>query len=296
MAWCPSCRQEYVDTIKRCADCGTELVASLAEVAAAEAKRAAAAPPVTLTAPAEMLAGISRWLEQSRVPVERAEGRDELLIPGAVADQVEAALGGIADVEREGDRIRVLGPREDREPELPADPTIVNRSTEEIAADPSALVPKVLALFTSPSARARRWALDRLLELESRGVVTLADNLLWLVRQRFRTALFGAAKELADAPPAGLAVAIAAQLRTLDERTLPLALHLLTQIPDRALVETVLPFLQHDDPDVRAEADEVLMSAAGFDARFDAEAEPREREQAIQRWRDWIAKHPRARS
>ena len=32
MPWCPKCRNEYVEGITRCADCGSELVDSLNEV------------------------------------------------------------------------------------------------------------------------------------------------------------------------------------------------------------------------------------------------------------------------
>ena len=32
MPWCPKCRNEYVEGITRCADCGSELVDSLKEV------------------------------------------------------------------------------------------------------------------------------------------------------------------------------------------------------------------------------------------------------------------------
>ena len=31
MAWCPKCENEYVEGIKVCADCGTELVENLEE-------------------------------------------------------------------------------------------------------------------------------------------------------------------------------------------------------------------------------------------------------------------------
>ncbi len=291
MAWCPSCRQEYVDTIVKCADCGAPLVADLSALdrvrASAEADRV-----VRIVAPPATLAALEPWLAQAKVPSRLRDGAVGLEIPAAAADQVEAALSASAEIEREGDEIRIVGPRKDEEAALPADPAIVEKTLDQLAADPAGTVPKLAALFTAPSPRARKWALAQLFALQERRVVALADVVLWLVRQGYRKALFGLGNELADAPPAGLALRVAGELAQLEPPALLLALHLLASLRDRAVIAAVIPLLDHRDPDVRAEADEVLMSATGFDARFDAEAEPGERARAIHLWREWIGRNP----
>jgi hypothetical protein len=290
MPWCPNCRQEYTDVVKTCAECGAALVADLA---AADAARAAAAERfVTVVAPAPMLAALGPWLAQAQVPARKLPDRDALSIPAAHAERVQAALEQQAEVEVEEDEIRVLGPRQDLEPQLPVDPEIVKKSTDELAAARGESIPKVLALFAAGTPRARKWALGQLQALEQRQVIALHEIVLWLAREGFRKPLFGLAADLAEIRPAGLAARLAAELAAATAPAALLLLHVLVQLRDRTVASRVLPLLSHDDPDVRAEADEVLMSATGFDARFEADAEPKEREQAIHLWREWIAKNP----
>ena len=298
MPWCPKCRQEYTDAVKRCGDCGVDLVEDLASAGVAD--DVSGPRSVRIVAASAMLAGLESWLGRLGIPFRRIpDGGPEadqgaIEIPEEFADRVEAAIAATAEVERDGDEIRVLGPRADQEPELPSDPAVVNLGADELAADPAGLVPKLLALFVTPAPRPRRRALDQLEELERRGVVKLSDLVLWLAREGYRRPLFGLAATLADEPRPGIAERVAAGLETLPPRGLALALHVLAQLGDVAVAKRVLPLLEHADADVRAEADEVLMSASGIDVQFDAEAEPAVRERAIQQWRDWIARNVRA--
>jgi len=301
MPWCPVCRQEYVVTVARCADCDAELVADLSAARAAagaavedgEGSAGVAEGVVRVLGPGAMVAALVPWLEQARVPVRRLADSDGVEIPAAFADRVAAALENSAEIERGAGEIRVIGPPRDREPELPDDPSILERSLDEIAADPAGMVPRVLALFATPAPRARRWARERLLELEARGTVTLADLALWLAREGYRSALRGFAGAFAEAPPPGLCSRVAAELPRLETGALHLALELLGRLPDRSVADRVLPLLRHADPDVRSEADDVLISLSGIDVRFDAEAEPGARERSIQLWREWIERDAR---
>jgi len=293
MPWCPKCRQEYLDTVKSCAECGATLVADLSVIHAAEARQQEAQRErvVRIVGPEPMLAGIAQWLERSELPFDRVE--DGLGVPAVFAERVAAILESSADLEREGDVIRVLGPATGREPQLPSDPEIVRRSLDELAVDPAGSVPKLLALFAGEAPRPKRWAAAQLLALERRNVVALGDVVVWLAREGYRKPLFGLVEEVADAPPPGLAARVAAELPRLDTHGLLLALHVLTRLPDRKVVKSVLPLLAHEDAEVRVEADEVLMSATGFDVQFDAEADARVRERAIRQWRAWIAENVR---
>src|SRR5262245_50541341 len=202
MPWCPKCRQEYLATVTSCADCGTALVADLAAIDAAAVQ--GQERMVRILAPEKMLPGILTWLERSQVPVVRLEDAEGIGIPVAFADRVATVLEGSADLERNGDEIRVLGPATGQEPQLPSDPEIVRRSLEELAADPGGNIPKVLALFATDAPRSRRWAAEKLRALEQTRVVALGDVAVWLAREGYRKPLFGMAEAFAESPPSGL--------------------------------------------------------------------------------------------
>lgn len=288
MPWCGPCRSEYREGMTRCADCGAELVNDLAQWDAAQ-RAAAAARVLRIVAPGGTIAALAAWLEPRRIP-SRREADGSLLVPLGAAEAIEAQLMQVAEFERVGDVLHVYGARQDLEPELRPDPAWLARSPDELAADLPAALDGLVALFASPSPRHHAQATQRLAALEAAGRVDCANLFVAAARQHVRRPLYAWAAQLAAAPPAGFAgrlVAAAAQAPTAVAIVL---LHAAAQLRDPAVAPLALPLLEHADGEVREEADELLVSLAGFDVGFDADAEPADRARAIALWREWIAK------
>jgi hypothetical protein len=285
MSWCPKCRNEYMEEARRCADCEVDLVSDLSAhdraVATAAAERC-----LRIEGPAETLTSLRAWLERARIPVRGAgEG---LEIPFALAEQVESALMRSLEYEREGETLTILGPVADREPEYEVDPALLRRSPEEVAATLAESLPKLAALLGAGTLRQKVWALQTLRALEGAGVVAVVEFVLQLVRSGFRRPLYALTSLLAESPHPGIATRVAKELPRFDRRGLELALHVLAQLKDRTVARAVLPYLDHEDPDVRAEADEVLMCVADRDLGFEAEADPAARASVVKLWREWV--------
>lgn len=285
MPWCPKCRNEYMEEARRCADCEVDLVSDLSAhdraVATAAAERC-----LRIEGPVETLTSLRAWLERARIPV-RAAG-EGIEVPFALADQVESALMRTFEYEREGETLTILGPIADREPDYEVDPALLRRSPQEILANLAESLPKLAALFAAGTLRQRAWGLETLRALEGSGAVAVADFVLQLVRSGLRKPLYALASLLAESPQPGVATQLARELPRFDRRGLPLALHVLAQLKERTVARAVLPFLDHEDPDVRAEADDVLMCIADRDLGFDAEADAGARAQVVKLWREWI--------
>jgi hypothetical protein len=285
MPWCPKCRNEYMETARRCADCEVDLVDDLAGHDRAAAT-AAAERRLRIEGPGGYLTSLEAWLTQANVASRRVEGAVE--IPFELADQIESALMKTVEYEREGSTIKVLGPRTDQEPAYEVDPALLRKSPQEIAGNLAEDLPKLAALLGAGTPRQKIWALQTLRAVAAAGALPVAEFVVRLVRSGMRRPLYALASLLAEAPEAGVASRVAQELAGLDKRGLELALHVLAQLRDRSVARAVLPLLDHDDPEVRAEADEVLMCAADRDLGFDAEADGPTRARIVKLWREWI--------
>jgi hypothetical protein len=289
MPWCPKCRNEYMESARRCADCDVDLVADLAAhdqtvvAAAAERRLRIEGPPGYLTS-------LEAWLTQSGVAVRRVEGAVE--IPFELADQIESALMKTVEYEREGATIKVIAPRTDQEPAYEVDAALLRLTPAEVAGNSNQNLnqnlPKLAALLGAGTPRQKSFALQTLRALETAGALPLSEFVARLVKGGLRKPLYALAAMLAEAPQPGVATRVAQDLARLDKAGLELALHVLAQLKDRTVARAVLPFLAHDDPDVRADADEVLMCTADRDLGFDAEADEATRARIVKLWREWI--------
>lgn len=291
MPWCPKCRNEYMEGARRCADCEVDLVEDLAAHDRAAAT-AAAEEFLRIEGPAEYLESLKAWLERGRVAV-RSSG-EALEVPLALAEQVESALLRTVEFEREGATLRLLGPRSDQEPEYAVDPELLRRSPAEVAGALEENLPKLAALLGAGTPRQKSFALQTLRALEAAGAIPVAEFALRLVRSGWKKPLFSLANLLVDAPQPGVAGRLASELARLDRRGLELALHVLALVKDKSVARAVLPLLDHDDPDVRAEADEVLMCIADRDLGFEAEADAATRARIVKLWREWIEREAKA--
>jgi len=285
MPWCPKCRNEYVETATRCPDCQVGLVDDLAAHDHAEAQ-AQSQRRLRIEGPAEALESLAASLTRAQVEVVRSEGG--LDVPLALAEQIESALIPSMEFDREGAILRILGPRADREPTYELDPTLFKVPMAELVLEPERTLPRLVAALAVGTPRQRGFALSVLREFESTGRLTVADFVLRLAQQGWRTPLFALVNVLSDSPHPAVATRLAQELSRISGPALVLALHVLAQLADPSVARSVLPLLDHDHPDVRAEADEVLMSVAGRDMGFDAEAEPPIRAAVVQRWREWV--------
>jgi hypothetical protein len=285
MPWCPKCRNEYMESARRCADCEVDLVADLSAHDRAAAT-AAAERRLRIEGPAEQLAPLEAWLQRVQIAVARAG--EALEIPYEVADQVETALFRTFEYERDGATLTILGPRSDREPDYEVDAALLRRSPQEIAGSIEESLPRLAAVLGAGTLRQRHWALQTLRSLEESGKVALGDFALRLVKSGFRKPLYALASLLAESPQQGVAARLARELPRLDKRGLELALHVLAQVKERSVARAVLPLLDHEDPDVRADADEVLMCIADRDLGFEAEADAATRARIVKLWREWV--------
>jgi hypothetical protein len=285
MPWCPKCRNEYMESARRCADCQVDLVADLSAhdrtAAAAAAERR-----LRIEGPAGYLTTLETWLTRSNVPARRAEGAVE--VPLEFADQIESALMKTVEYEREGATIKVIGPRTDQEPAYEVDVAFLKLTPDEISRSLGESLPKLAAVLGAGTPRQKLWALQTLRALEAAGAVPVGEFVARLVKAGLRRPLYALAGLLAEAPQPGVAARVAQELAGLDKGGLELALHVLAQLKERSVARAVLPLLDHDDPDVRAEADEVLMCAAERDLGFDAEADAGTRARIVKLWREWI--------
>lgn len=289
MAWCPKCRQEYRAGIAVCADCGDALVADLAAHQAA-AKAVAAAKSLRIVAPGGTLDALAQGFAARKIPCRPDPQGGALLVPEAAAELIEAGLAQVAEYERVGDVFHVYGPRQDQEPELPRDPKWLELPLATLVADLPAALGGLVAWLAAPGRPAAK-AAARLDELTSAGKVDVADVMRWAAMERLHKPLNAWADQLALRPPAGLAVRLVQRAVAGEPGVARALLHVVAKLRDKAAAPLVLPLLDHDDPEVRGEADEVLLSISGIDVGFDADAEPEVRARSVALWREWIGKH-----
>ncbi|MSR47692.1 MAG: hypothetical protein EXS13_11620 [Planctomycetes bacterium] len=287
MPWCPSCRQEYRAGIAACADCGTTLVDDLG-AHETEQRAAAAAQVLRIVAPAGTLAGLQAGLKEKKVPFRHDAAGGALLVPMAAAEQIEASLSQVAEYERVGDVLHVYGARQDREADLPQDPAWLTRSHDELVKEVGAAVPGLFAWLSSPIAKKANAAAARLAGLAAAGAFKVEAVMAWAAKENLRKPLFAWAELLAAEPPNGLAASLARLASTSESRVAGALLHVIAKLRDVTAVAAVLPLLDHADVDLRDDADEVLVSLAGIDVGFDAEALPAVRAAKIRLWREWI--------
>ncbi len=289
MPWCPKCRQEYRATIVRCADCESDLVADLATHDRA-LQAAAATRMVRIVAPGGTLTALAAGLRGRGIPLEEDPEGGGLLAPEAAAEVIESSIAQVAEYERVGDTLHVYGPRQDLEPELKPDPSWLDRSDADLAAQPDAAIAGLVGLCASPVARYRARAAARLAAFCSERSVPIADVVVWTAKSRLKKALFGWAVLLAEQKPAGLSARLVAEARRSEPHVASLLLHTVSLLRDPSVLADLLPLLDHEESMVRDDADEALVSLAGFDVGFEAEAEPAVRARSIQLWREWIVK------
>lgn len=287
MPFCPDCRNEYMDGVRRCADCAVDLIDDLAAHDAAR-RNAAAAKVARIEGPGGYLASFVAMCTQAGVPARRVEGAVE--VPYALLEQIETALLSTVEYERDDAIVRVLGPRADVEPKYEIDPTVFQRDLATLRGDLQTTMPALANVLGAGTPRQKAWALQVLRALEAAGATRVGDALAWLCKEGFKKPLFALVAELAATPVPGVLQRVVQELPRLSKVALELAFHALAQLPDRAVAPAVLPFLEHDDPDVRAEADEVLMSISGRDLGFDAEAAAPARAAIVKQWREWVAR------
>ncbi|MBM4016236.1 MAG: hypothetical protein FJ293_14900 [Planctomycetes bacterium] len=294
MPWCPGCRQEYRAGMAKCADCNVALVADLAAHDGAQ-RQAAAARLLRVIAPAGTTEALKAGLAQKRIPFQHDPGTGSLLVPLEVADLLEGSLAQVAECERVGDTLHVYGARTDREAELAQEPAWLERPLAELAREPAAAVPGLFAWLSCPQAKKAGAAAERLDQLAAQGVFRVVDVIGWAAAENLRKPLFAWAQRLAAARPAALAEAVAdlAVARAGAGALVAVAnlLHVVAKLADPAAAARVLPLLDHADPMVRDDADEVLVSLTGRDFGFDAEAEPAVRARAVALWREWFARN-----
>jgi len=285
MPWCPKCRNEYMASAKRCADCAVELVEDLM---AFEQRRAQEESERMLRVEglAGWLAGLEASLSGARVPVRRVDGALE--VPLALAEQIESALLPTVEFERDGATIRVIGPRGDVEPKYEVDPTLFGADPDELQRDPKATLARVTDALAAGTPRQKAFALQVLRTLAAAGTIPIAEFVVALARANRRTPLYAVARLLADPPEPDVAARLARELPNLPRVALESALHALALLGDRSVAPSIVHLLDHEDVDVRGEADEVLMSLTGFDVQFDAEADARTRGPWIRLWRERI--------
>jgi hypothetical protein len=285
MPWCPKCRNEYMTSATRCADCAVDLVDDLAEhdarVAQAESARA-----LRIEGPGGDLAVLEASLAKGGVPLRRVEGALE--VPLALAEQIESFLLPTVEFEREGATIRMLGPREDVEPKYQVDPAFLLSDPDELLNDAPATLERVTAVLAAGTPKQKAFALRVLRALDASGKIPLAEFVVVLARHNRRTPLYAVARLFADPLEPGIAARLATELPRLSRTAVEAALHALSLLGDRSIARAVVDLLEHDDADVRAEADEVLMSLTGIDVQFDAEADARTRGATIRLWRERI--------
>jgi hypothetical protein len=270
---------------KRCADCAVDLVEDLA---AFERRRAQEESErmLRVEGPAGWLAGLEASLSGARVPVRRVDGALE--VPLALAEQIESALLPTVEFERDGATIRVIGPRGDVEPKYEVDPALFRADPDELLRDAPATLARVTAALAAGTPKQKGAALQALRTLAAAGTIAIADFVVALARANRRTPLYAVARLLADPPEPEVAARLARELPSLPRVALESALHALALLGDRSVARAVVHLLDHEDADVRAEADEVLMSLTGIDVQFDAEADARTRGPGIRLWRERI--------
>jgi hypothetical protein len=264
---------------KRCADCAVDLVEDLA---AFEQRRAQEESErmLRVEGPAGWLAGLEASLSGARVPVRRVDGALEV----PLAEQTSRPCSRRSSSSATARRSAWIGPRGDVEPGTrstrPFRPTSTPPARRPAAARASPP--------PSPPARRRRPPRSRCRAPRAAGTIPIADFVVALARANRRTPLYAVARLLADPPEPEVAARLARELPTLPRVALESALHALALLGDRSVARAVVHLLDHEDADVRAEADEVLMSLTGIDVQFDAEADARTRGATIRLWRERI--------
>jgi hypothetical protein len=209
-------------------------------------------------------------------------------VPLALAEQIESALLPTVEFERDGATIRVIGPRGDVEPKYEVDPALFRADADELLRDAPATLARVTAALAAGTPKQKAAALQALRTLAAAGTIPIADFVVALARANRRTPLYAVARLLADPPEPEVAARLARELPNLPRVALESALHALALLGDRSVARAVVHLLDHEDADVRAEADEVLMSLTGIDVQFDAEADARTRGPGIRLWRERI--------
>jgi len=287
MPWCPKCRNEYMGSTRRCADCAVDLVEDLAEFdrrrAQEESERV-----LRIEGPDGYLSALETSLANAGAPVRRGDGALE--VPLGLADQIESALMPTVEFEREGATIRVVGPRGDVEPKYEVDPGFFRSDPEELLRDASATLDRITAALAAGTPKQKAFALQTLRALDAAGKIPIAEFVVALARGNRRRPLYAVARLLAAPVEPGVAARVAQELPRLPRSAVEAALHALSLLGDRSVAHAVTDLLDHEDADVRAEADELLMSLTGLDVQFDAEADARTRAPGIRLWRERIAR------
>ena len=289
MPWCPKCRNEYLASARRCADCAVDLVDDLADFDRRRAQEESERM-LRVEGPDGWLAGLEASLASARVPVRRSSGALE--VPLGLAEQIESALLPSVEFERDGATIRVVGPRGDAEPKYAVDPAFFRADADALLRDAPATLERITAALAAGTPKQKAFALGTLRALAAAGTIPVAEYVVALARANRKTPLFAVARLLAEPREPGVAQRLAQELRNVARSGVEAALHALALLGDGSVAPAVAELLAHEDADVRAEADEVLMSLTGHDVGFDAEADERTRAAGIRLWRERIARGP----
>ncbi len=289
MPWCPKCRNEFMASTRRCADCAVDLVDDLADLDRRRA-REEGERTLRIEGPDAILALLEAQIAGGGVPVRRDDRALE--VPLGLAEQIESALLPNFEFERDGAALRLLGPRCDAEPRYEVDPEFLRSDSEALLRDPPASLERATAVLATGTPKQKAVALRALRAFAAAGALPIAEYVVTLARVGRKTPLFAVARLLAEPREPGGAARLAQELPKLPRTAVEAALHALALLGDPAGARGIVELLDHEDADVRAEADEVLMSLTGLDVGFDAEADAGTRAPAIRLWRERIGREP----
>ena len=281
MPRCPSCHDEFREGIATCPDCDQPLVAD----DAVPGQEPAPPPlhPVLVRVEPPLRDQVYDLLQASRVPCRQAPEGVEL--PAGLASSVLAGLARQFELEVVDGAPRITAELPQAEP---PDGTVLELSSDELARRPEEHLPALRALVEHGAPAQRRVAAMRIVALRRAGHVRLEDLLLEAVREGRRAEVFAWCGELEQERDPDIALALGEALEGLPHDSVLLCLHALSRLPDPRLAPHVVRLLEHEDVEIRAEADEVLCSISGVDFGFEAEADPAERAMAVARWCSWV--------
>jgi hypothetical protein len=300
---CPSCRDEFDEGVRFCADCEVELVASAADIPAAEEREDHE----------EEFEGELRWLVESRVLAERMrevllarhlpcylyrrtvqfEGRETsiLAIPAEFRERAETLLRPwpYEDIAGPGGELRLyVSGVEEAEEEPPVD--VLRLTDDEILARGASVHSELVdAVFRGSPAHAAR-GVDLLARMGDEGRRLLVEILLEASaakKRNFVSAFLFFVRPYRLIPPKEGLDALAAAP---DPEVRRLGVEITGRLLGREGAPALVRMLEDESEEVRDEAIEALFRIFSQDFGFDPAGPERERAAAVERWRRHVAR------